>query len=220
MPAVLLGAQKLFEDSEDPGGTTKGVVEPPIPPVTTPGLTPGLTPGSTSGTPSSSPPTTSTSSPPTQGLPTVPTSVPRSLVVKGLLEVGFDDAVTPEGGKFVAGSTAEAARWESRGQPGSPGKDTVFLIGKVYRQGASAFDDLPSVKVGSEIVIRTDEGRLTFTVTASDDRPASGLIDTPDFTDKVPGRLVLVGILFDASDDERTGQYRVVVAQLSGATRS
>lgn len=150
----------------------------------------------------------------------VAASGPKRLTVQGLLDVGFDDSIEPRGGGFTARSTAEAARWGSRGMPASPGTDTVFLIGKVYRQGASAFDDLPSVRVGNTITVRTqNRGVLTYTVQSSTSRPASGLLGTPDFTAKKPGRLVLVGILFDAKDNQRTGKYLVVVAQLTRAKR-
>lgn len=209
LPAIWLGGSRLLDSSDD---TSRN--QTPIPDVTsTRTPTASASPSATPAAPASTPPT-----PPK--LTRVAASGPKRLTVQGLLGVGFDDSIEPKSGGFTAGSTAEAARWGSRGLPASPGTDTVFLIGKVYRQGASAFDDLPSVTVGKTITVRTQNGGvLTYTVQSTASRPASGLLKTAEFTAKTPGRLVLVGILFDAKDDKRTGKYLVVVAQLSGAKR-
>lgn len=202
LPALWLGTQRLLDSDET--GEVRGTV--PIPDVTS------------TRTPSRAPSSPAVSSPAVSSLTPVAPSGPRQLIVKDLLDVGFDDSIEAESGGFQAASTAEAARWGSRGLPSSPGTDTVFLVGKVYRNGASAFDDLPEVKVGATITLRTQSGAaLDYTVQSSGNRPAAGLLSTPEFADKVPGRLVLVGILYDADDDQRTGQYLVTVAQLSSA---
>jgi hypothetical protein len=203
LPAIWFGAHRLLASD----ATEAPEEQAPIPPVTS----------------TASPAATTTTPPASRGpaeLSSVAVSVPRRLRVAGLLDVGFDDSIKPRAGGFTAASTAEAARWESRGKPGSPGTDTVFLVGKVYRQSDSAFDRLPAVKKGAKISVRTDSGVLTYTVVSTASVPAKGLLSTGTLTRKVPGRLVLVGILFDARDDQRTGKYLVVVAQLSGARKS
>lgn len=205
LPALWLGGNRLLDSSNS---TPRNVA--PIPDVTsTRTPTASATPTATPTTPVTTPPV---------DLTRVAASGPRRLTVRGLLDVGFDESIEPGPGGFTAGSTAEAARWGSRGLPASPGTDTVFLVGKVYREGASAFDDLPSVKVGATITVTTqNKGVLTYTVQSSTSRPGSGMLTSAEFTEKKPGRLVLVGILYDAQDDQRTGKYLVVVAQLSGA---
>ncbi|MFL6157813.1 MAG: hypothetical protein ACJ72D_17100 [Marmoricola sp.] len=210
LPATYLGARQLFGGGDAPAssGTHKDL---PIPPVTTPPASPTSTPS----VPVTPPPSSTPAAP---ALTRVPADVPRRILSPGLLDVGLDDSIEPARGTFTPASTAEAARWGSRGEPGSPGTDTVFLIGKTNAKGTSAFDTLPQVKVGGTITIRTDAGTLTYTVSAAGDQPQAGIARTPAFAAKVPGRLVLVGIRYARSGD-RTGQAFVVTAQLSRATR-
>lgn len=215
VPALWLGAQRLVNGSDTPTGPQH--TPSAIPPVLTSSATP--TPSPTTAPPTTPTAPTATPTPRVPRLPRLAASVPRRLSVRGLLSVGFDDSISARDGGFQAASTAEAARWGSRGKPASPGTDTVFLIGKVYRDGASAFDDLPRVKVGAKVAVRTDAGVLTYTVRSSTSRPAKGLLRRPEFTARTPGRLVLVGILFDSRDDQRTGRYLIVVAQLSAVRK-
>lgn len=206
LPALWLGGQRVFGDDD---GTRRN--DAPIPDVTST-RTPTATPTPTAA-PSATPTATAAS------LPRVPASPPRRLTVRGL-DVGFDDSIEDRAGGFQAASTAEAARWGSRGTPASPGTDSVFLIGKVYTQGASAFAGLGAVRAGDVVTLRTRNGDvLKYTVSSSASRPAAGMLKSAEFTEKKPGRLVLVGILFDGQDGQRTGQYLVVVAQLSSARR-
>lgn len=204
LPALWFAGTHLVDGVGS--GTTHRPTAAPIP--TDPTAVPSPTPTRSSNSTASA----------TPRLPAVAADVPRRLTVTGLLDVGFDDSIEPADGRFPTGSTAEAARWGSRGLPASPGTDTVVLVGKVYRQGASAFDDLPRVKVGDTITLRTDTGLLRYRVGSTGNRAAAGL--PAALTAKVPGRLVLIGIRYDAQDDARTSQVLVVTAQLSGATRT
>lgn len=209
LPALWLGGQRVFGD--DGGGNRNDT---PIPDVTST-RTPTATP-----TPTASPSATSSPSAtaPAASLTRVAASPPRRLTVRSL-DVGFDDFIESQAGVFQAASTSEAARWGSRGVPASPGTDTVFLIGKVYTQGASAFAGLGAVRAGDVVTLRTQNvDILKYTVSSTATRPASGMLRSTEFTAKVPGRLVLAGILYDGQDDQRTGRYLVVIAQLSGAT--
>jgi len=143
-------------------------------------------------------------------------AVPRRLASGTFLDVGFDDSIQPRNGSFRAASTGEVARWGTRGMPGSPGTDTVYVIGSTRADGDSAFARLPRLKPGARITIRTDRGRFTYTVASAANRPTGGLANNDDFAAKVPGRLVLVGLRVDASGDA-TGQAYVVVAKLTAA---
>jgi hypothetical protein len=111
------------------------------------------------------------------------------------------------------------ARWESRGSPGSPGTDTVYVIGRVYADQDSAFAGLPQLRRGAKVSIRTDLGTMTYTVDATALKPEAGLRDDPLFTERKPGRLVLLGIRYDASGS-RLAKALVVTAQLTGAKKS
>jgi hypothetical protein len=118
-----------------------------------------------------------------------------------------------------ASSDAEVARWDPRGSPGSPGPDTVYVLGRVLAAGDSAFADLPRLKRGSRISVRTDRGTMTYTVSAIGLRSESGLGDSALFKTHKAGRLVLVGIRYDDSGG-RLGKALVVTAQLTGAKKA
>jgi hypothetical protein len=205
VPAAWFAAQRLLDDPASPSRTATDLPIPPVSPSTTAATpTPGPTPAAPSGTPSATPPR----------LAGVPTDAPRRIVAGNLIDSGFDNAVTT----IVPATTGEVARWAPRGSPGSPGTDTVYVIGKVLAGGGSAFADLPRLKAGSKVTIRTDSGALTYTVSASTSKRESTLAADPLFTEHVAGRLVLVGIRYDASGN-RLGQAVVVTAQLTGAER-
>ncbi|MFL6060959.1 MAG: hypothetical protein ACJ72E_06995 [Marmoricola sp.] len=215
VPAVGYAVHGALDNGSGKPGTH--ATPPPIPPVTTPVATPtaSITP-ITPSAPVSTPAHPVTHVPPQPHLPHVALDVPRRLLSAGLLNVGFDDSVEPSSGAFHAASTAEVARWGSRGEPGMPAKDTVVVIGKSYTRGVSAFDTLPRIRTGARIVIRTDSGDLTYTVRSVTTQKAAGLARTPTLRAKAPGRLVVVGIGYDRSGHE-TGRATVVVAEVSAA---
>jgi len=203
--AVIIAGAYAFDqsrkDDPDPAGSGS--------PTTTP--TPSSLPTVTlSPTPTPTPKPTATAKP----LPRVKPSAPKRLVVSGLLDVGFDSTITPKNGVLQPGSTAEVARWGGRGVPGSPSRDTVFLIGKVSANGA--FQKLPRLHSGSHVTLRTQTGLLTYTVRTVTRRKAAGLTHDPTFARRVPNRLQLVGIRYDSHGD-RTGTVVVVTAELTRA---
>jgi hypothetical protein len=208
IPATWFTAQRVFDGSESPGRDT--TTQQPIPPVS-----PRTTPTPTA-TPATTPPASAPSTTAPVRLPRVAAEAPRRLVVRGLIDVGFDNAVTT----IETGSTAEVARLEARGSPGSPGTDTVYVIGKVFPGGTgSAFAKLPKLVVGTKVTIRTDAGVLTYTVRSTGLTADAHLRKAPVFTQHRAGRLVLVGIRYNASGDELPKDL-VVTAQLTGAKRS
>jgi hypothetical protein len=199
VPASYLTAHRVFHDAAvTPVERTADL---PIPPV------------SPSAIASSSPPAApETSVTPAKSLPSVPTRAPRRIASGAVLDAGFDSAVT----SLDASSDAEVARWESRGSPGSPGDDTVYVMGRVRTDRDSACAALPRLVAGGKVSIRSDAGTMTYTVTQSALARADGLGNDPLFTTHRPGRLVLVGIRYDASGN-RLPQALVVTAELSGA---
>lgn len=215
VPAVGYALHGAFDNGSGTPGSHQTPA--PIPPVTTPtaSITP-VTPSAPVSTPVSTPSRPVTHVPPQPHLPPVALDVPRRLLSAGLLDVGFDDSVEPRNGAFHAASTAEVARWGSRGEPGMPATDTVVVIGKSFTKGVSAFDTLPKIRAGAHIVIRTDSGDLTYTVRSVTSQKAAGLARTPTLRTKAPGRLVVVGIGYDRSGHE-TGRATVVVAEVSAS---
>jgi hypothetical protein len=201
IPASYLTAHRLFDDSS--ASPRDGSTDIPIPPVS-----PSATKKASSG-PSATP---SRSHPPAT-LPRISPDAPRRLVSGDLIDTGFDNSVTA----IEPASTSEVARLDSRGSPGSPGTDTVYVIGTVTADGA--FANLADLKHGSKVSIQTDNGTMTYTVSATTLKPADRLSSDPLFTAHKPGRLVLVGIRYDASGD-RLDDALVVTAQLSAAKKA
>lgn len=198
IPATVLGAHRLAGDDNPP---TSHSTDLPIPPV------------SPSSTPSSTPPSPTPPATPPAKLPHVAPDAPRRITSGDAVDAGFDNAVTD----LDAASTSEVARWEDRGSPGSPGADTVYVIGKVLGSD-SGFAGLPQLKAGATVSIRTDNGTLRYTVSATRLEREDGLPKDPLFTRHKAGRLVLLGIRYDDSGD-RLDKALVVTAQLSGAKK-
>ncbi|MFL6024268.1 MAG: hypothetical protein ACJ72O_13095 [Marmoricola sp.] len=207
--AVVGGAFALTRSKGDDEPGAAGTPRPTPTVSTSPTVTP------TSPTPTVSPTPTATAA--AKPLPRVAASSPRRMVVTGLLDIGFDDAVAPHDGLFRAASTAEAARWGGRGVPASPARDTVYVVGKVSSGGA--FEKLPKLRRGTRITLRTDAGVLTYTVQATATRAAQGLTSDPGFTKRVVGRLQLVGLRYDARGN-RADTVLIVTAQLTSARRT
>jgi hypothetical protein len=201
VPAAYFTAHRAFHDA---GSPTTHSTDLPIPPVS-----PSATSHVTITTPTATPSRTAAPKP---KLPKVATDAPRRITAGRVIDSGFDNSVTG----LDASSDAEVARWDPRGSPGSPGTDTVYVLGRVLSDGGSAFARLADLKRGSKVSIRTDSGTLTYTVSATALRAESGLRQQPLFRTHHRGRLVLVGIRYDASGD-RLGKALVVTAQLSGA---
>lgn len=193
------------------------------PPVATP--TPTATPSTTpTPTPTPTPTLTPTHTPtarPTHArpeLPTVAPSVPRRLTSAPFIGSSFDNSIEPVRGVFEAPVVFAVARWGSRGSPGSPGTDTVYVVGRIRANGTGALAPLTRLEAGSKVTIRTDNGLLTYTVRAVQNRDAAALFKDPAFQAKVPGKLILIGVEYDAGG-HRSGDDLVVTAQLTGASR-
>jgi hypothetical protein len=197
VPATVLTAHRVFDSSGSPDSHATDLPIPPVSPsaTTTPTSTPSKAPAVA------------------PKLPKVAPAAPRRITSTKVVDAGFDSAATD----LDASSNTEVARWESRGSPGSPGTDTVFVFGRVRSDGA--FANLAKLKPGSKIAIRTDNGTMTYTVSAATLKARSGLRQDPLFRQHRAGRLVLVGIRYDASGS-RLAKALVVTAQLSGAKRA
>ena len=200
VPATVLTAHQLVNSDDEPSSHTSDL---PIPPVSPPSTQPGTS-------------LTETTAPPTEqpkALPRVAPDAPRRITAGQLVDSGFDNSVTD----LEPSSASEVARWEPRGSPGSPGPDTVYVVGEV--DDDSAFARLPQVKPGATVRITTDNGLLTYTVSAATLKSEDGLAQSPLVRTHKPGRLILVGFRYDDSGD-RLDKALVVTAQLTGAKKA
>lgn len=207
VPLVWFAADRVLDDTDAPADQSGLATAPAAP---TAPSTPTATPTATA----TVAPTPTPTAKPTPALPRLAPAAPRRLASGAFLDVGFDESIEARNGSFRAASTGEVARWGSRGLPGSPGTDTVYVIGSTRADGDSAFARLPRLKPGARVTIRTDRGRLTYTVSSAADRPTGGLAKNDAFAAKVPGRLILVGLRVDRGGDA-TGTAYVVVARLT-----
>lgn len=208
VPATAITAHRVFDSGPD--SPRRAATDLPIPPVSS-STSPSATP-TTPTTPAPSAAPSRTATPAARHLPAVAPDAPRRITSGGRIDSGFDSSVTG----LDASSDAEVARWEPRGSPGSPGTDTVYVIGRVRADGDSAFAGLPGLERGATVSIRTDRGTMTYRVTAARLRPESGLAGETLFRTHRKGRLVLVGIRYDDSGD-RLDRALVVTAELSAA---
>lgn len=210
---ALLAWSLWFRQGDSHPGTTP-------PPSSTPSGSPSGSPsGTPAGTPSGTPDLTPSPSKTPDARPVLPKlreSSPRRLVVPGVLDLGFTSSVKDTDGRLVPTSRTRLSRWEARGLPASPGTRTVVVVGAANLSGRGSLSALPRVRPGAKIQLRTDAGVLTYTVRQSRKLAVNGQVENRLLADR-PGRLVLIGALYDNAGS-RPLQDLVVVAELTGVT--
>lgn len=169
--------------------------------------------------PSSAPssPTATDSAQPPVDLPSIPEASPRRLRSGALIDAGFDAAIIADSGRFTAASASELSRLATRGRPGSPGTDTVVVIGEDRFDRTAALNRIGDLEVGDSIELETYNADLSYTVEKATELDAAAVPADRTLSAKVPGRLVLVAITYDSTGN-RTGRDTVVTARLTGAT--
>lgn len=208
IPAAWLTVRRLGDDPTTPAASsTSSPTRLPIPPISGSATPDQKATASKQPKPKQSP----------ASIPPIDEDPPRRLVSGTLLDTGFDNAVEPSGGELTAPSDDEVARWGSRGSPGSPGSDTVVVVGRM--SAGAPFAELGELAKGATVIVRTNEGELTYRVTGTSRKPVDTLLEDPALATKRPGRLVLVGNAYSASGDRLTSDL-VVVARLSAAKAS
>lgn len=177
----------------------------------------GLPSATQSASPTPTPaPASPTASAPSDSLPQIPPAAPKRLVIEGLVDAGFDESIEMEDEQVEARSADDLSRIGSRGEPGSPGEDTVIIVGQDRFDQQAALNDIADVKKGDRVRLTTANARLTYRV-QSTFRVASGTLASASlFTDERPGRLILVATTYSEAGD-RTGADTVVVATLARA---
>ncbi|WP_310963336.1 class F sortase [Nocardioides terrisoli] len=205
--AVLL--PRLLASSGD--GTAK-------PPATSGvGPTTSTAPNSPTTSPSSSPGGKASRGPSASGTPTtapspVPAEPPHRLVIGNLVDAGFAAALQTTTGRLIPDTADQVQRLATRGLPGSPGSDTVVVVGAASSTSIAVFNHLDRLRVGQEVRLETYGGTLTYTVRSETSHAPDTVLGLADVRAHHPGRLVLVVAHYRHGDRERDD--RVIVAQL------
>lgn len=164
----------------------------------------------------SAPATPSPSAPRTTAAPTitkVPASPPHALSIGTTIsDAPFGSAVAPVSGRLIPDAPEQLQRLSDRGIPGSPGTDTVVLVGASSTSGRGALDGIDDVRTGAQIVLETQNARLTYKITSATDVDADQVLTLPAVTEKHTDRLVIDCAHYD--DAHRVGSDRVLVATL------
>jgi len=128
--------------------------------------------------------------------------------------------VTPDGGELDPPTLSEAYWIEPYGTPGTGADNTVYLAGHSFDRGEAAFNPLfdratqqSRVAPGDEVVLTTDQGRLTYEVDSAQRYPKDELADVAEVWRIVPDRLVLI-TCFQRNDGGASKDNLVVYAHL------
>lgn len=188
-------------------------------PAPTPASSPTSYSTPTTAAPSTSPTATPTASQTKRPAKPKPAAVaedsPRRLRIGSLVDTRFGNALSTTTGRLIPGTPGEVQRVASRGTPGSPGTDTVVIIGAATTTGRGSFDDLGKVAVGSPAELDTYAGTLTYTIRNKSLVSPDAVLGLPRVSAHTPGRLVLVVAHYDGGN--RIGKDLVVIAQLTKA---
>ena len=142
----------------------------------------------------------------------VPASPPHQITIGSLVDAGFKSSITVVDGHLIPGAASRLQRLETRGMPGSPGTDTVVLVGAANDRGTGALDDLAKVRTGETIALTTQTGTLTYRITGLQHAAPNAVLGLPQVRAHVAGRLVIDCANYVGLD--RTSRDLVVVAQL------
>jgi hypothetical protein len=132
---------------------------------------------------------------PSPTLRPLPEASPRHLTVLAGGEVplatDFDSARPQTDAPLVTLSSGEVTRLADRGLPGSPGSDTVVIVGDASSGGVWA--SLPQVEPGNRLLLTTEAGELVYEVVALRSRSPASVLADDWLTEREPGLVVLVG---------------------------
>lgn len=195
------------DNGKQPGKTATPAQSP------SPSATPSGTPSSTQ-QPTASASTTASATPDPTPNP-VAAAPPRRLVVGNLVDAGFANALQTSSGRLIPTTADQLQRLATRGVPGSPGDDTVVVVGAASNTSTAVFDKLGSVRIGATVEVETYAGTLTYTVSSRTSQDPDTVLDLPDIRVHHRGRLVLVVAHY--ANGDRAGDDLVVVAQLTKA---
>lgn len=161
--------------------------------------------------PSTSPTPSKTAKP--RDLTHVEATPPHQISIGGSIsEEPFGPAIGPTSGRLIPDGLDALQRLADRGIPGSPGTDTVVVVGAASSSGDGVLDGIDDVRDGATIVLESQNALLTYRVTETRDVDAMKVLSLDAVTGKHPDRLVIDAAHYSGS--ERVGPDRVVVAEL------
>lgn len=142
---------------------------------------------------------------------TVTPSEVQRLVIPGVLSARFGGAIRPNAeNALVPPSSTEVFRWAERGQPGCPGRDTVFLLGHTVRAGGGVFDELQTVRRGQKVILKTETGSIRYSVESTDLYDKTEITRMEHIYARQPGRLVIVGCYLNPDGSLQTKNFVVM----------
>ena len=114
--------------------------------------------------------------------------------------------------------TIEIAYWvECRSAPGTDSDGTTFIIGHTMPAGSGVFSNLHSITPGTDVVVETPSGALTYRIERTTHYDKYGEAQrAADMRERIPGRLILVTCAPEA--DPVVEQNFIAFATLVGAT--
>lgn len=164
-------------------------------------------------TPSSSPSAAATGrTSPRPALTRVTATPPHEISIGSLVRAGFSTSLGAVEQHLVPERPDKLQRLADRGLPGSPGTDTVVLVGAANDRGTGALDNLDKVRVGDPITLTTQNATLTYRVHALRQASPAGVLTLPEVRGHDTGRLIIDRARYVGGN--RTGSDLVVIAQL------
>lgn len=150
----------------------------------------------------------------------MPSAVPTALAIPALELTAAVKQMAASECPVLNPPTTDEAYWVGcRAKPGTDSDGTVFIIGHAVQGGRGVFAHLQDLDIGDDVVVATRSGTLTYRVEHTVTYAKFGEIqDSPEVTDKVPGRLVLVTCLL-GPDGAATEDNFVAQARLVGSAR-
>lgn len=170
---------------------------------------------SAAASPSAVPPPSAKAKPSKAPAPTitaVPASPPHEITIGNLVTAGFSDSVDVVARHLIPKRTDKLQRLGTRGVPGSPGKDTVIVVGAANDRGTGVLDDLHQVRTGQTIALTTQTGTLTYKVTTVRHASPTAVLNLAQVREHRAGRLVIDCANYVGPN--RTNSDLVVIAQL------
>jgi hypothetical protein len=160
--------------------------------------------------PASASPTKKASPPP--ALTRVPAAAPHEISIGSLVRAGFSTSLGAVDRHLIPDRPDKLQRLAVRGLPGSPGTDTVILVGAANDRGTGALDDLDKVHMGDLITLTTQNATLTYRVDTLRQASPDDVLTLPQVRARDTGRLVIDRARYVGGN--RTGSDLVVIAQL------
>jgi len=149
---------------------------------------------------------------PRPALARVAATAPHEISIGSLVRAGFSTSLGTVHRHLIPDRPDKLQRVAARGLPGSPGTDTVILVGAANDRGTGALDDLDKIHVGDLITLTTQNATLTYRVDSLREASPDDVLALSQVRARDTGRLVIDRARYVRGN--RTGSDLVVIAQL------